>query len=292
MQRKVLVGAATAAILASGLVGCGGGPRRVVASGPAADVRPAAERRCAHWIVGASAATAERRFLVLGGGYGTAETPRFVADLLCQLGAKGPVVLALAWPRPLASEVGLFLAGSMTAAARLRANALWTDPAARSEGRATAAMWQLLEQLRALRAAGVELAVVPFAADLAGGSDDSSERWYAQSAISSAVRRYADSTFVVWVEEAEGEYAIGESDTIAASLRAQYEKLRSFKLEALSAAPASDAARADAPALAVAAAPWALELRGDVERYDGVFRLGQTSRSPALESEPAAAVSP
>ena len=43
----------------------------------------------------------------------------------------------------------------------------------------------------------------------------------------------------------------------------------------------------DAPALAVAAAPWALELRGDVERYDGVFRLGQTSRSPALESEPA-----
>lgn len=280
-----------------GLGACaGGGPPKLVARGATADVRPEADRRCAHWIVGAAAAAAEQRVIVLGGGYGTAEAPRFVAGLACQLGAKAPVVVALEWPRQLASQLTLLLGGSKTAEERLRAHPLWSDATLRSEGGATRAMWQLLEELRALKAAGIELTVVPFGAELGSDVDDPSERWYRQNAVLSALRRYADATFVVWVDEEDGAYAPGESDTLAASLREQYAQLRSFLLEQVGAAPSSPGAAAGAaPAAAAgaspvaaagaAAAPWALELRREVAGYDGVFRVGATSDSPQLVSE-------
>lgn len=287
-------------MMMGGLGACaGGGPPKLVASGATADVRPAVDRRCPRWIVGATAATAEQRVIVLGGGYGTAEAPRFVADLACQLGARAPVVVALEWPRQLASQVTLLIGGSKTAEERLRAHPLWSDATMRSEGRATRAMWQLLEELRALKAAGIELTVVPFGAELGSDGDDSSERWYRQNAVFSALRRYADATFVVWVDEEDGAYAPGESDTLAASLREQYDKLRSFQLEEVRAAPSAPSAPSGAagasPVAAAGAAPWALELRREVERYDGVFRVGATTLSPeqvSEVSEPGAAAPP
>lgn len=284
-------------MMMGGLGACaGGGPPKLVASGATADVRPEVDRRCPRWIVGATAATAEQRVIVLGGGYGTAEAPRFVADLACQLGARAPVVVALEWPRQLASQVTLLIGGSKTAEERLRAHPLWSDATMRSEGRATRAMWQLLEELRALKAAGIELTVVPFGAELGSDVDDPSERWYRQNAVLSALRRYADATFVVWVDEEDGAYAPGESDTLAASLREQYAQLRSFLLEQVGAAPSSPGAAAGAApadaagaspvaAAGAAAAPWALELRREVAGYDGVFRVGATSDSPQLVSE-------
>lgn len=270
-------------MMMGGLGACaGGGPPKLVAPGATADVRPEGDRRCARWIVGAAAAAAEQRVIVLGGGYGTAEAPRFVADLACQLGARAPVVVALEWPRQLAGPLTLWLGGSKTAEERLRAHPLWSDATSRNQGRATRAMWQLLEELRTLKAAGIELTVVPFGAELASDDDDPSERWYRQNAVFSALRRYGDATFVVWVDEEDGAYAPGESDTLAASLREQYEKLRSFQLEEVGAAASAPVASAGAAPMP---APWALELRREMEGYDGVFRVGATTASPELTSE-------
>jgi hypothetical protein len=267
--------------------GCaGGGPPRLTAPGATEVARPEGLKRCSHWIVGAAAATAEQRIVVLAGGYGTAEAPRFAGDLACQLGAKRPVLLALEWPRQLASTINLFLSGSGSAESTLRADALWTDETTRGAGRSTAAMWELLAQLKQWRAAGLEVRVVPFGANPVSSKeggvdyqpDDRSEPWYQQSELASALRRDPDAAVVLWVDEEDGAHTPGGSNTLAARLLEQAHPLRSFKLETPSAAAASAAA---APSL-VPPAPWSLELRTDVPRFDGVFRLGATSPSPNL----------
>ena len=268
----------------------GGGPPRLTSPGAAEVTRPDGGKRCSHWVVGAKAASADQRIVVLAGGYGTAEAPRFAADLTCQLGAAQPVLLAIEWPRRLASSINLYLSGSASAEAKLRADALWTDETTRSAGRSTAAMWQLMEQLRQWRAAGLEVRVVPFGANPVtseeGGADyqpdDSSESWYQQSELASALNRDPDAVVVLWVDEEEGAHTPGESDTLAARMIAQDHPLRSFKLEAPS----------NAPALAAPGSPWSLERRLDVPRFDGVFRLGATTSSPNLveKVEPAGAI--
>ncbi len=69
MQRTAIARAISAVMMMGGLGACaGGGPPKLVASGATADVRPAVDRRCPRWIVGATAATAEQRVIVLGGG--------------------------------------------------------------------------------------------------------------------------------------------------------------------------------------------------------------------------------
>jgi hypothetical protein len=264
----------------------GGGPPRLTAPGAAEVTRPEGARRCSHWVVGAEAAAAEQRMVVLAGGYGTVEAPRFAADLTCQLGATRSVVLAIEWPRQLASTINLFLSGSASAEAKLRGDALWTDATTRGAGRSTAAMWELLVQLKQWRAAGLEVRVVPFGANPVtteeGGADyqpdEGSERWYQQSELASARRRDPDAAFVLWVDEEDGAYAAGGSDTLAAMLLEQDHPLRSFKLEAVSSAAAP---------VAASPAPWSIERRADVPRFDGVFRLGATTPSPNL-IEPAA----
>jgi hypothetical protein len=267
----------------------GGGPPRLTAPGGAEVTRPEGARRCRHWVVGAEAATAERRIVVLAGGYGTAQAPRFAADLTCQLGAGKPVLLAIEWPRQLASTINLYLSGSASAEAKLRADALWTDETTRGAGRSTAAMWELMVQLKQWRAAGLEVRVVPFGANPVtseeGGADyqpdDSSERWYRQSELASALRRDPDAAVVLWVDEEDGAHAPGESDTLAVRMLEQEFPLRSFKLEAAG-LPSAATPSGPATAAPATAAPWSLERRTDVPRFDGVFRVGATTASPNL----------
>lgn len=250
----------------AGLAGCAGAPPRLVdASAPAP---AAAKRDCGRWVVGVAAAVREQRLIVLAGGLGTEEAPRFAGELVCQLGARQPVVLAVPWPRQLASTINLALGGSAAAEAKLRASPLWSDAGVREGGLATRAMWQLMERLRAWRAAGLEVKVVPFGKDFPDPAqngyvpDEDSERYYQISALEQALRRNPDAKVVLWLREQDGaRQGAMTSDRrgrhtplVAAAIQSSNLELVSFQLEAGVAVAGEATAGASAGATGGAAA--------------------------------------
>jgi hypothetical protein len=285
--------------LAAGLVvmaGCGGAAApRLTVPDPAVSGATAA-RACGRWVVGASAAVAEQRVLALAGGFGTEEAPRFVGELVCQLGERRPVVLVVPWPRQLASTLNLALGGSTGAEAKLRESGLWTHAPLRQRGLATAAMMQLVERLEGWRAAGLEVRLVPVGAELPDPEsgyepDETSERYYQAHAIGQAIRKHPDAAVVLWLPLEEGDRdtlkgALGEVDTGLLTFRLEEPGANAAPTPTptaaakATAAPATAAPTTSTTTVAPAeAAPWSLERRKDVGAYDGVFRLGGTSTS-------------
>ncbi|MBK7533912.1 MAG: hypothetical protein IPI49_00795 [Myxococcales bacterium] len=184
---------------------CGASPQRLTAPGDA--TRPAVKLSCPRYVVGAQAALSEQAVMAIFGGQGTAEAPRFVADLVCQLGQRQPVVLALEWPRKAASPVNRFLGGSVAAASALRADPLWTAAPSAARGLATVAMWQLLEQLRAWRVAGLELTVVTFGENAPASPEEAEdgygegwERYQRQELLGALARKHPDAKVVLWID--------------------------------------------------------------------------------------------
>lgn len=267
VKRRLAVALTMAMATAAGCAG--GGAATLTAAGPA----QAEVGRCGRWVLGAAAALGEQRVVILGGGQGTAEAPRFAGELACQLGKGKPVVLALPFPRQLDSALNLFLGGSASAEARLRAHGLWTAKETVDEGLASQAMWELLIQLKAWRAAGLPIEVLAFGPDFDEGGDGyqydaSYERYLQSNALGEELRKNGDATFVVWLSADAGSRTakVGGEASMAATLAESGTTFTSFRIEEPGAATA----------------PWSLERREKLEGYDGVFRLGPTTASPQL----------
>lgn len=100
-------------------------------------------------------------FLVLGEVHGTREVPAFVSGYLCAAAREGrAVTLALEVPAAEQGAIDAFLAGAGAPGdvARLTGSELWRRPM--QDGRSSAAMLQLLGQIRTLRAKGSDIRVV------------------------------------------------------------------------------------------------------------------------------------
>lgn len=128
-------------------------------------------------ITGAEQLWADRalRWLVVGEGHGTAETPRAFAELLClAIEARGPVVVALERPDSEQQAIDAFMAsdGGAQARAALLAAPAWQS--ADQDGRQSEAMLGLLETLRQRVAGGSVKRVVAF--QPAGGNYADYER--------------------------------------------------------------------------------------------------------------------
>ncbi|QTC93069.1 hypothetical protein [Brevundimonas goettingensis] len=99
----------------------------------------------------------ETRFGFVGEMHGTAETPAAFAEMVCEASAARPVVVALELPETMQPELDAFMASDGGEAARTRLLTLpYWDPA-RADGRSSAAMFAMLERVRALKAAGRDL---------------------------------------------------------------------------------------------------------------------------------------
>ena len=277
----------------------GSSPARLTAPGGEPAAAPAGPR-CGRWVVGLDAALAGERILVLAGGQGTAETPRFVGDVVCQLGKRGPVLLAFGWPRKLASTVNLMLGGSGSAESRLRDDAMWSDEGVVAAGLGTQAMWDLMGQLEAWRAAGLDLKVATFGPDPVDKEanpyyDEDSEQYYQPQALREALRKHPDGTVVLWLDADQGaSKGKGEGgETLAARLEDADFPFSSYLLDEIAATSDTSATKGAAPA-AVAVpgaslAPWALAPRPELDGYHGIFRLGTTTQSAEFRPAEAAA---
>jgi hypothetical protein len=283
------------------LVACGGarGAGQLTAAGPIHE----ATGRCGRWVVGAEAMVRSQPTLILEGGQGTVEAPRFLGELACQLAQHRPVVVAVEWPRNLASAVNLMVSGSKSAEARLRNDAMWTAAPTRTAGLATTAMWELLVQVQTWHGAGIDLTLVPFGpnpVDENGGyqPDESSELYNQVEQLGEVRRRAPDAAIIVWVGVEQGgrQGKGGPEMSLASHLESAGIKAVSFQLEppadsgqgAVAAATSAMPAATPHALAAPDAAPWALERRSGLAGYDGVFRIGATSPSaPFAADEPA-----
>jgi hypothetical protein len=100
--------------------------------------------------------------ILLGDLHGTREVPGFVADLVTQLAATRPVVLALEILPSELPSVGAYLASDGGRAAR---DAALRDPwwqAAYQDGRRSVAMFAMIDRVRALRAGGARVEIACF----------------------------------------------------------------------------------------------------------------------------------
>lgn len=107
------------------------------------------------------------RFLVIGEVHGTVQTPALFGELVCALATSGMRILVglelMVWSEP---AIDAYLRSDGTAEDRATAlsDSRWFAPdnIEMSDGRHSRAMWDLVERLRFLRAAGHEVAVTTF----------------------------------------------------------------------------------------------------------------------------------
>ena len=100
-------------------------------------------------------------FIIMGEAHGTAELPAAFADLVCTYAASGvPLTVGLEFLPAEQAAIDAYLASSGDAAARatLLASPAWAS----RDGRASQAMFTLIETLRQIRRAHPDLAVVAF----------------------------------------------------------------------------------------------------------------------------------
>ncbi len=118
---------------------------------------------CGMSIIGLSGQTAKGRVMLLGELHGTREVPRFVALSTCQVASRGtPVTVGLEMPVENQERVRRFIASAGTEHDRalLMESPFWRSPY--PDGRGSEAVAQLLEQLRWLRAQGLDVEVFVF----------------------------------------------------------------------------------------------------------------------------------
>lgn len=140
-----------------------------------------------------------RGTLLLGEVHGTREIPAFVGRLVAAVSAREPVVLALEIPEDQGPAIGAFLAsdGGPAAGRALLAGPWWQAPY--QDGRRSVAAADLLETVRALRAAGrsIEVVAIDHAAP-AGAAADAETREDAMARNVIAARRaHPDAALIV-----------------------------------------------------------------------------------------------
>lgn len=138
-----------------------------------------------------------RGLLLLGEVHGTKEIPRRVGEIVAAACRAGPVVLALELPPGRTPSLQAFLRGAGGAAARrqLVADPWWRDPF--QDGRRSAAMVDLLETVRALRAGGCHVSVVPIDTDDVHASAEDRESTLTANALA-ARRGHPDAAMIVY----------------------------------------------------------------------------------------------
>ncbi|PTL80596.1 hypothetical protein [Vitiosangium sp. GDMCC 1.1324] len=118
---------------------------------------------CGMPIIGLAGRAQRGSVMLLGELHGTREVPRFVALSACQVSARGiPVTVGLELPVEEQERVRRFIAsdGSAQEHALLMESPFWRSPY--PDGRSSEAVAQLLEQLRWLRAQGLDVKVFVF----------------------------------------------------------------------------------------------------------------------------------
>ena len=123
---------------------------------------PAKPRTCRS-VSELSALLKRGNILLFGELHGTQQAPAFIADVVCRAAKKRiPVTLGLEIPFEEQAAIDRFLdsKGDVAAVTQLTEGTFWNP--AFPDGRSSLAMLQLVEQVRALRAAGAKLRIVTF----------------------------------------------------------------------------------------------------------------------------------
>ncbi len=98
--------------------------------------------------------------IALGEMHGTRELPRFAGVVACEAARRGPVVFGLEIPADPSLEVFLHSDGGAEAKAALLAAPFWREDY--QDGRRSVAMYELLEQTRRWRGAGLPIELLAF----------------------------------------------------------------------------------------------------------------------------------
>jgi hypothetical protein len=111
---------------------------------------------------------AGKRLIVFGELHGTVEGPAFVARVLCSLAQRGDTLLLgleIAATEQAVLDRYLRSAGTEEDRARLREMSLWNGDPRWYDGRASVAMFDLIDAARRLRAAGTKIEIAGFKPD-------------------------------------------------------------------------------------------------------------------------------
>jgi hypothetical protein len=122
----------------------------------------------------------DARYVIVGERHGTEEIPAFFADLVCQASERAPVIVGLEIEAPQQASIEAYLQSDGSPAAR--AALLREDHWRYGDGRASAAMFALLERLRQLRGSGRQITFLAFmvpAPDAAARERGMAEAWMA-----------------------------------------------------------------------------------------------------------------
>lgn len=121
------------------------------------------QKKTCRSVSGISTFLKQRNVLLFGEKHGTQEIPAFIADVVC-LAAKSrlPVTLGLEIPYEEQAAIDRFLAskGETADTARLTEGAFWHPGL--QDGRSSAAMLELIEQLRSLQKSGSKVRIVAY----------------------------------------------------------------------------------------------------------------------------------
>jgi hypothetical protein len=148
---------------------------------------------CGLPIIGLSEQAHPGMVMLLGELHGTQEVPRFVALSACQLASRGmPVTVGLEMPVENQERVRRFIAsaGTENDHALLMESPFWRSPY--PDGRGSEAVAHLLEQLRWLRAQGLDVRVFVFDhPELQGEAREAAMAWSILSEVEQARERFA-----------------------------------------------------------------------------------------------------
>jgi hypothetical protein len=103
--------------------------------------------------------------ILIGEVHGTNEAPRLVGDLACSLLARGKALtIGLEFPQDLTSDLRRYLnsAGDDDARRELFSSRHWSRDASRQDGRASRAIYELIERMRQLRRGGAQVDLAGF----------------------------------------------------------------------------------------------------------------------------------
>ena len=125
-----------------------------------------------------------KRIVVVGERHGTTEIPSFFGDLVCLISARGPVVAGFEMSADQQSALDAYVRsdGSEGERERWLRQEHWRV----RDGRGSAAMFELIERLRRMRAAGRDISVIAFMSP--GDSPEARERAMARAIAEVAER--------------------------------------------------------------------------------------------------------
>ena len=227
--------------------------------------------------------------VLLGEMHGSQESPRFAADLVCNAAAHGVAILGMEIPRDEQSRIDAYLAskGGADERARVIAGTFWTRPTGSQDGRSSAAMFDLIERMRDLRAHGRDVRIVT----LDRAASDPTDR---DEVMAARLREAKAATPKAIVIALTGN--IHNSLAPDGAQAPMGARLRNLDPTALTASYADGSIWACMPDCAIhavegskkAAAAWSIELdpfaMGE-RRWSGVFRLGALHASPPAVSD-------